>query len=900
MLEPSTIFDLLADNRDRDPQAPALLAPARPPLTHARLLQQVEETVATLKTFGIRSEDRVALVLDNGPEMAVGFLSAAACAACAPLNPSYKSREFDAAFAALHPKAVITSASQATSLGEIAAAHGIAVFEAVPVLDQEAGVFALEFRSQGASPTAPEQSGAALLLQTSGTTSQPKLVALTQTNLMISAGNIARSLELGAADRCLQIMPLFHIHGLVAGLLAPLRAGSSVVCCPGFQARRFFEWLGEFRPTWYTAVPTMHAAIAARGAQNREELSAHSLRFIRSCSAALPVRLMHELEERFGVPVLEAYGMTEASHQIACNPLPPAVRKPGSVGLATGTEFAILDKADRPLPPGAEGDIVVRGPSVISGYAENPSANAQSFVAGWLRTGDVGLVDDDGYLVIKGRAKEIINRGGAKISPYEIEAVLLEHPAVAEAVAFALEDTRLGEDVGAAVVLHSSACTTSAELCDFASGHLADFKVPRRIAVVDEIPKGPTGKLQRIGLAAKLGLELSAANATEPSVRVRPQNRLDELLLAMWARTLGVERVALDDNFFALGGDSVAATELLLAIEEATGTKLSIGALFDAPSVADLARLIEGADPCPRSQRVAAIRANGSLPPFFCVEAGPLFWPLAQRLGPDRPFFSLLLPPEDISTLSTVEEIAAFHVRSIRAVKPEGPYFIGGWCLKGVTAYEIAQQLRAQGQEVALLVLFDTVNPGRWKQYTAALVPLLQACDVLQTSWFHVRSLRSLKWGERLAYARERISRLLLVLGRNLSLLRSSVDPGFSDRLRSEHSDEFANLAGLRYRAKPYPGRALLFRRTLRPLGPGQDRKLGWGDLVRGGLAVADVSGDHVDMFLEPQVAYLSEVLSAWLEKPELGSVITEASTPTSPQRLALRGLLRWGIKQYR
>jgi len=297
-------------------------------------------------------------------------------------------------------------------------------------------------------------------------------------------------------------MPLFHIHGLMAGLLAPLSAGGSVVCTPGFDAFKFHGWLDELRPTFYTAVPTMHQMVLARNPARLDT----SLRFIRSSSASLPRPVLEDLRQRFGVPVVEAYGMTEATHQMTGNPLPPGITKPGSVGLPAGVEVAILDDANQVLAHGARGEVSIRGATVVDGYENNPEADAKAFTAGWFRTGDEGMIDEDGYLFLTGRLKEQINRGGEKISPLEIDEVLLEHPAVAEAVAFGIPHDKLGEEVGAAVVLAPGASATERELRDYVSGRLAAFKVPKRIVFVDEIPKGATGKLQRMGLATQLSL----------------------------------------------------------------------------------------------------------------------------------------------------------------------------------------------------------------------------------------------------------------------------------------------------------------------------------------------------------------------------------------------------------
>jgi len=300
-------------------------------------------------------------------------------------------------------------------------------------------------------------------------------------------------------------MPLFHIHGLIAGVLAPLAAGSQVFCTPGFNALKFFAWMEEAKPTWYTAVPTMHQAILGRAAKNADVIKRHPLRFLRSSSSSMPPQVIKELEETFGAPLIEAYGMTEATHQMASNPLPPAARKPGSVGRAAGPEMAIMLDG-KLLAPGETGEIVIRGPNVTRGYENNPKANEEGFHDGWFRTGDQGVMDAEGYISITGRLKEIINRGGEKVSPREIDELLMDHPAVGQVVCFAMPHPKLGEEVAAAVVLREGAAATERELQDFVGRRAADYKVPKKILFMDEIPKGATGKLQRIGLAQKLGL----------------------------------------------------------------------------------------------------------------------------------------------------------------------------------------------------------------------------------------------------------------------------------------------------------------------------------------------------------------------------------------------------------
>ena len=328
---------------------------------------------------------------------------------------------------------------------------------------------------------------------------------LSQRNVCVSAGNVADTLALSASDRGLNVMPLFHIHGLIAGLMAPLSRGGAVFCTPGFNALKFFAWTREARPTWYTAVPTMHQAILTRVGHNKDVIAANPLRFIRSSSSSMPPQVIAELEAAFGAPLIEAYGMTEAAHQMASNPL-VGLRKPGSVGPAAGPEIEVMNERGDLLAPGETGEIVIRGPNVAAGYENNSKANAEAFCGGWFRTGDQGVIDADGYVRLTGRLKEIINRGGEKISPREIDEVLMDHPAVRQVVTFGLPHDKLGEDVAAAVVLREGASATEKALREFAAERLAPFKVPRKIVFLDEIPKGATGKLQRIGLADWFGL----------------------------------------------------------------------------------------------------------------------------------------------------------------------------------------------------------------------------------------------------------------------------------------------------------------------------------------------------------------------------------------------------------
>jgi acyl-CoA synthetase (AMP-forming)/AMP-acid ligase II len=487
--------------------APAIGAPGRAGLTHGGLRTLAEQTVTALNSMGIGRGDRVALVVPNGPEAASSFVTIACGATTAPLNPAYKAEELDFYLSDLNAKALVIQSGMDSPARQVATAKGIPIVDLVP--EGPAGGFTLQSNGLTGTPAHPglaEADDVALVLHTSGTTSRPKIVPLRQVNVTASAYHIGATLALTPDDVCLNIMPLFHIHGLIAATLSSLAAGASVSCSPGFNAFRFFSWFSEVRPTWYTAVPTMHQTILELAPRNKAAIEDGRLRFLRSSSSSLPGPVMQALEAAFNVPVIESYGMTEASHQMCSNPLPPKSRFPGCVGLAAGPDVSIMDEEGNLLPPGGLGEVVIRGRNVTAGYENNPAANASAFTNGWFRTGDQGIIDIDGYLRLTGRLKELINRGGEKVSPLEVDEILSDHPAVQQCLTFAMPHAKLGEEVAAAVVLREGQTVKDTELREFCSAKLAAFKVPRKIVFLEEIPKGATGKLMRIGLAEKLGL----------------------------------------------------------------------------------------------------------------------------------------------------------------------------------------------------------------------------------------------------------------------------------------------------------------------------------------------------------------------------------------------------------
>ena len=597
--KPASLYDHLLAQTERAPNAVAIVAPGRLPLSYEALLDQTEKVRASLNSMGIGRNDRVILALNNGPEIAVAFIATASCVTSVPLNPGYRADEFEFYMSRLNATALIVDSENDSPAKAIGRELGLSIIELSPVADAAAGIFKLSggrrlSNQQGGFAQADDQ---ALLLHTSGTTSSPKFVPLTQDHILNQARNNQMFLGLTEHDLCLNVMPLFHSTGLVGVTLASLISGAAIVCPPGFYAPKFVDWLDEFRPTWYTAVPSIHQAILLRAVEEKERVSKNRLRFIRSSSAPLPAAVLEELENTFNAPVIESYGLTECG-MIACNPLPPGKRRVGSVGVPTLVDLAVIDE-----------EVVVRGACVMQGYENNATANEESFKGGWFKTGDQGFIDADGYLFLTGRIKEIINRGGEKISPQEVDAILMNHPAVDQAVTFAVPNEVLGEEVAAIVVLRPHGAITEKELREFVRERLADFKVPRQVLFASEIPRGQFGKIQRTRLAKLLGVQpCDQLPSKAEAAYEAPSTREESELAQIWARVLGRDLVGIHDDFFRLGGDSILATQVISQVRSVFNVELSPASLFEMPTIAELARSIQA------SARTTGIQPIRSIP----------------------------------------------------------------------------------------------------------------------------------------------------------------------------------------------------------------------------------------------------------------------------------------------
>ena len=854
-MEPTgnTIAGLVARHAARAPATRAICTLGRAPLTYAELQATVASVAGALRDMGLASSDRVALVLPNGPEMAVAFLAVAGTMACAPLNTAYGAEDFAFAFADLDIKAVIVDATTGLAAIDAARRRSLTVIELLYDPEGPAGLFRLRENVRGSAPRS-RRTGAddvALLLHTSGTTARPKIVPLTQQSLCVSAGNIGRTLALRSSDVCLNVMPLFHIHGLVGALLSSIAAGASIVCTGGLRGRHFQTELRESGATWYTAVPTMHQAIVEAATERARAPDGGRVRFVRSSSAALPRRVGDDLAAMFEVPVIEAYGMTEATHQIASNPLRLGGQKPGSVGLPTGVDVAVMTASGALANDGMIGEIVVRGQTVTRGYEANPQANRDAFVDGWLRTGDQGYLDADGYLFLTGRLKDLINRGGEKIAPGEVEEALRRHAAVKQAVAFAVAHPRLGEEVAAAVVLKPGAQATIGELRQSARDHLPYFKVPRLIALVDQVPVGPTGKLDRNAIAASL-----APMALAEADRVMPRTPLERRIADEWSKVLRVDSIGIDDDYFALGGDSLSATEMIVRVSELLQVDFSFADFVDRPTIAGLAgihaRAVALGSKARTGDALVAIQTAGSGVPIFCpAHHDNSLWGitrLVRHLGKARPVFGLRVPPVDaLGPILTVGEIASRNVAEMLRIQPEGPLHLLGPCSGGIVAFEMARQLERLGHRVGLLVMIDSFNRA-WRESDPAGTPAgLRRHHLKARTRYHWNRLRPLAAPERIAYLRTRARLVAVTLktrARHLAfgMLTAAGLPRPAFLQTTASSNRWAQL---RYRPGPYAGHVLMLRSDAPIAGEYRLPRMGWGALMQGEVTMVDLPCDQ-------------------------------------------------------
>ena len=858
------------------PDAVALAAPGRESLTFAHLRAGIVSLARALQEAGVTTGDIVAVAIPEGPELLTALLGVSEVAAPAPLDSNLTEAEFHLRLSAMPVACLLTCAGAKSRAVAAARRLGISVLEVHFMASGD--VSAAPLHTLGSPRTTRNEltrnerapADTALVLQTSATTGAPKVVPLTDANVYAICMDVARGLQIGPADRYLSIMPLHHVIGYTFAVAQLLRGGS-VVCVPGFDPSQFVSWIEDLRPTWYMAGPTLNRAILELAKTHPHEFRRSSLRFIRCGSAATTPALLDELEQALGVTVINGYGLTETGSVTHTQPGSP--RKPGSVGRSSGATIGIMDESGNLLPPGWEGEVVMRGAPVMAGYLDNPIANREAFLNGWFRTGDLGRLDQDGDLFITGRIKEIINRGGETISPLEIDAALAGHPAIAQAASFAIPHPTLGEDVAAAVVLRSGMRASAPEIRSFLSGMLSRSKVPNRILFLDSIPLSAAGKPLRSNLSESFSKGQRAAaqlDSSAPAPSSESLSWLQERIAAVWTRILHVIYPGHHESFFDLGGDSLTATRMLTAVEEELNVSERLWEqtdFFDSPTIVNLARIVMdcgfgsaavgSGGVSSKDFSTFVLQSRGEGPPvFFFPGAGLEPWylrHLAAHLDDELPFIVLC---HTLTDADRFEEIVTQAVDLIRTMRPGGPRVVAGHCYGGIVAFEVAQRLRAQGDSETRVALLDVPTPGYPKIRLGRY--FRQIPDVIS------------------ALGRGQVLKLAKEIGTHAGFLRGMLN---SRRKPAQPlprgGQEAGNLWGesltasvartvlQTYVPQPFSGKVgnFLARDNQVSARALEDPRLGWRDLVRGALHEYRVAGQHDSMFAEQYALELSEHL---------------------------------------
>jgi acyl-CoA synthetase (AMP-forming)/AMP-acid ligase II len=714
---PRTIGEALRAYAALRPEQAAIVASELAPVSYRQLTEQIDEVRAALRQAGFDANARIVVAIPDTAPAALAIVAVASSAVALPLDPKLTLPEIETRLTLLRPDAVLLPRGSRTAARTAAEQQGIAIIEAVAADDGKLGLQLVAPQVGPALPPhEPDPSAPAFILQTSGTTADPNLVPFSHRNMLAAAKRLQGWFDLTPQDRCLCASPICYSNGVKMTLLTPLLTGGSVAFPANATKVELSEWLGDLAPTWYSVGPTLHLAILDKAKSQPDVRNTHSLRFIASGGAALPVDVHDGLRAALGVPVLEHYASSETA-QVSSNLPPPGPYKPGTCGVPSPDIVMIVGEDGRPLPPGEQGDILVGGPTVTSGYIDAPELNRSVFVDGWFRTGDIGSLDEEGFLTIRGRRKELINRGSEKIAPLEIDRALKRHPQVAEAAAYGVAHPRLGEDVAAAVVLHPGASVTGEELREFLGPQLAAFKIPRRIDIVDQLPKGVTGKVQR----KRLSGSSNAPSAQTPATDWQAE------LLPLWRKFLKTENVSVDDDFFEKGGDSLLAMDLHVEIERLTGQELPESILLEASTIRALAKRLAGTAGAQRPVQAAAGDGRPALVFFHDGDAagGALVASLQRGLGSEPPVLAIdCHRPDGKMMPRSIQDTAAAQLSAILRAQPHGLYRLGGYRNGALVALQAARLLVAAGREVVLVALVDppTITAHRPLQFLLSLV----------------------------------------------------------------------------------------------------------------------------------------------------------------------------------
>lgn len=861
----------------------AILAPERAGLSYAELKARLDETVGQLNSLGVGRGDRVITLFPFGPDGAVLNLAIASCATVFPIDPTLRDREVQHLLQSSGAVAMVIPAGLECASVTAARQHGLTVIELSTERGSECGVFRLHGPKgiRAHSTGLAEPGDVAVILATSGTTSRPKLVPLTHCNLHACLGYFTRALEMSPADRCLNIMPMFHALGLLNAVFVAVHSGGSVICAPHTATSQVFRWIGEYAATWYNAVPAVHQSILETAPSDAGATARRYLRFVRTSSSQITPELAARIEQTMGVPLVHVYGMTEAPVSVYLVPGPN--RPQGSVGRSGGCDIGIADDRGNLLPAGVAGEVVIRGPHVMSGYWRDPQANKQAFFGDWLRSGDLGYLDDEGYLFLRGRIKEMINRGGEKVAPIEIDEAINQHPGIRDGACYAVPDPRLGEEIAAVVELKDGVKLTTTQIQEFLATRLSAHKVPRHISIVPVIPRNESGKLNRRRLAIDfpvIGIE-GCDGAVGGMCGCQPSNSAQWSLLAEWKRVLNKANLGIHSDFFKCGGDSLLGTRLLMAIENRFGiTELMASTLLQAPTVEKMANWL--AVNGNRKRDWTHGRPDVKVP-IFTVSGGFEFRAINESLPKDQPLYNLPAPSlRTIPLPYTIEKIAASCIEDLRSDFPHGPYVLGGWCLSGVIAWEMARQLNAQGETVAELFLFDLPDIAPQLSAARAKAHAGRLCAKVR---YHAKSLLSMPWQARGSYILGRLETIRLNLRRRIWSVPYRMCAKFGAQMPGWLFEETPALArALRdYVPQPYSGSAIFFWPQMRPF---MDKHKAWESLVGSSKSV-EVPGTHISMFEAGNAGVMAWQIADRLEQ------IHRAAVPSAEPKSAVRSTMQ-------
>jgi 4-hydroxybenzoyl-CoA reductase gamma subunit len=709
-----TIGREIARQSQLRPDQAAIVLSGSAPLSYLELQNLIDDFRADLRAAGFGASSRIAIALPSGPHAALAIIAVACSAVAVPLNPRHTLDEIEKSFATLRPEAVVLLQGSDSIARQAALSKGVPVIEAVPASQGTIGLRIVTPRSDTfAPPDEPVPDAPAFILQTSGTMAEPKSIPFSHGNMLAAAARLQAWFKLTPQDRCLSASPVFYSHGLKVTVFTPLLTGGTVAFPTDASQFDFLEWFSDLKPTWYSAGPTLHRLIFDKAESLPDAKAKHSLRFILSGGAPLPRNILESLQRTLDVPVVEHYGSSEAA-QIAAN-LPSIGRsKVGTCGIPWPDTVRIVDEDGRQLPPGEQGEILIGGPTLISGYLDAPELNRDCFVDGWFKTGDIGSLDDEGFLTLHGRVKDLINRGGEKVSPPELDETLMRHPAVAEAAAFAVPHERLGEDVAAAVVLKRGVTASPAELRRYLGEHLAAFKVPRRIVIVDQLPKGLTGKVLRRRLSESFG-----TTAAPSTTSTSNDAYLSTQLIGVWERILKTAPISVDDDFFDKGGDSLVAVDMLIELERLVGRQVPSSLLFEATTIRQLTKKLSEEGSLENKLLVQTSTSSKQKPLFYFhgeSAGGSYVRRLVSIMGSDQPL--VVVVPHGVDGTSipgSLEAMAADRLPLIMEAEPNGPYRLCGYCMGGLIAFEVARMLVAAGKKVEMVAMVDppTVNARR-------------------------------------------------------------------------------------------------------------------------------------------------------------------------------------------